>query len=56
MDFRQYSLALVPQVVQSIDDKLTALTKDFDGMYPEQRTTFANRDVVDEVLQREEYY
>lgn len=51
MDSRQYSLELIPRAVHSINDRLVTLTTDFDDMYLEQRTTFANRDEVDEVLQ-----
>lgn len=52
MDFRQYSLESVPQAVRSINDRLATLTTDFDDMYLKQRTTFANRGEVDEVLQK----
>jgi hypothetical protein len=56
MDFQQYSLEPVLQVVHSINDKLMTLTMDFDDMYLELRTTFANQDEVDEVLQEYFYY
>jgi len=52
MDFQQYSLKPVPQAARSINDRLTTLTMDYDDMYLKQRTTFANRDEVDGVLQK----
>jgi len=52
MDFQQYSLEPVPRAVQSINDRLVTLTMDFVDMYLTQRTTFANQDEVDGVLQK----